>query len=514
MQDEVPMSVRRLGRWAAMVLPLLFWSACGQVYRPVVIPCSTGGVPGCPVETSPQPSDFHEVFGLSTNADSYPGTAMQIDASGDSIVGETPSNDPSKPNLGDNPTHMAIAPNASAVFVASAGSVVPGGVDIVSSFTPVSDSRLSSGFGPVSTIALPTGSEPVFLNTTQNTAVYVANFATNSVSSINTTSNVVSSTVIVGTNPVALAETPDAFKLYVANQGSNTISSLNPVDLSSNTVTGFTGITPVWIVARGDSQKVYVLTEGDGQLVTIDVATDTVTSSLAVGAGANFVFFDPNLNRLYVVNPVTAKVYVFSDTGGANDTPTLLSTTPLSIPGVSAKVCPTCLPAIPVSVTALLDGTRFYVASYQTATNCPTPNGTVSSCVVPSVTVFDANTLVPKYPNPNVSTLTLLTSPPFGLNQYAVPAVASCASTPLYPALYSPGSPRFRLFTVASEDSSRVYVSMCDAGAVAVINTTGNNANNPGSPLPPDTLVSALPMAPQANSASAFQSPIFLLMGQ
>jgi hypothetical protein len=55
---------------------------------------------------------------------------------------------------------------------------------------------------------------------------------------------------------------------------------------------------------------------------------------------------------------------------------------------------------------------------------------------------------------------------------------------------------------------------MCDAGAVAVINTTGNNANNPGSPLPPDTLVSALPMAPQANSASAFQSPIFLLMGQ
>ena len=115
MQDEVPMSVRRWGRWAAMVLPLLFWSACGQVYRPVVIPCSTGGVPGCPVETSPQPSDFHEVFGLSTNADSYPGTAMQIDASGDSIVGETPSNDPSKPNLGDNPTHMAIAPNASAV---------------------------------------------------------------------------------------------------------------------------------------------------------------------------------------------------------------------------------------------------------------------------------------------------------------------------------------------------------------------------------------------------------------
>jgi hypothetical protein len=174
---------------------------------------------------------------------------------------------------------------------------------------------------------------------------------------------------------------------------------------------------------------------------------------------------------------------------------------------------------IPVSVTALLDGTRFYVASYQIATTCPDPNVTVSPCVVPSVTVFDANTLTPKYPNPNTSTLTLLTSPPFAVNaagkyQYAVPPMGSCAMTPLYPALYSPSNPRFRVFTVASEDSSRVYVSMCDAGAVAVINTTGNNANNPESPLPPDTVVGALPMAPQANSASALQSPIFLLMGQ
>lgn len=516
------MSVRRLGRWMAMVLPILFWSACGQVYRPVVIPCSTGGVPGCPVETNPQPSDFHEVFGISTNADSYPGTAMQIDVSGDSIVGETPSSNPSLPNLGDNPTHMAILPSDSTVFAASAGSVVAGGLDIVSAFTPVFNSRLSTGFGTVNTISLPTGSEPVFLNTTQSNAIYVANFGTNSVSSINTASNVVSTTATVGTNPVALAETPNAFKLYVANQGSNTISSLNPVDLTSNTVTGFTGIAPVWIVARGDSQKVYVLTEGDGQLVTIDVATDTVTGSLPVGAGANFVFFDPNLNRLYVANPVSAKVYVFSDTGGANDTPTLLSTTPLTIPGLGAKTTPACAyctAPVPVSVTALLDGTRFYVASYQISTPCSDPNVTAASCVVPSVTVYDANTLAPKYPNPNASTLTLLTSPPFVVNaagqyQYAVPQVASCALTPMYPALYSPSAPRFRVFTVASEDSSRVYVSSCDAGAVAVINTTGNNANNPESPLPPDTVVGALPMAPQANSASALQNPIFLLMGQ
>src|ERR1700676_5575998 len=131
------MSVRRVSRLVLMALPIWFWSACGQVYRPVVIPCSTGGVPGCPVETNPSPSNFHEVFAVSTNAPSYPGAAMQIDVSGDSIVGETPSSDPTKPNLGINPTHAAITPNNSRVFVASAGSVMSGGGDVISSFTPV-----------------------------------------------------------------------------------------------------------------------------------------------------------------------------------------------------------------------------------------------------------------------------------------------------------------------------------------------------------------------------------------
>src|ERR1700680_3206433 len=110
------MSVRRVGLLTVMAFPMVLWVACGQVYRPVVIPCSTGGVPGCPVETNPAPSNFHAVFGISTNAPNYPGGAMQIDVSGDSIVGETPTYDASKPNLGDNPTHAAISPNNSRIF--------------------------------------------------------------------------------------------------------------------------------------------------------------------------------------------------------------------------------------------------------------------------------------------------------------------------------------------------------------------------------------------------------------
>jgi YVTN family beta-propeller protein len=524
---------------------------------------------------------------------------MQIDVSGDSLIGETSTSTASTPNSGFNPTHIAISPNNSRLFVAAAASVFPGGVDAIASITPSFQSTQATGFGAVNMINLPnlpgqsssiasiteagnlvtvtlnapimntvagasiaingvfipscvlpcnagayngtfaitaisgttvqylnpaTGlaaasggtasipNQPVFVNSTENAFMYVANYNSNSVATINTNSNAVTNTAIVGANPVSLAETPNALKLYVANQGSNTVSSLNPIDLTPNAVTGFTGVAPVWLVARGDSQKVYVLTQGDGQLVTIDVGSDTVTSSLPVGVGANFIFLDPTLNRLYVTNPITQTVYVFSDTGGlsggvVSDVPNLLGTISFN---TGSTPCPGggC---IPISVTALLDGSRFYVATYQTSTACPAGSGVTGACVIPRLTVFNANTLSLMYPS--APTLTLLVSAPFAAGQYSVPQVASCATAPLYPALYSPSTTRFRVFTVASEDSTRVYVSMCDAGAIAVINTTDSNTNSTN-PLPADSVVIDIPAAPEANSATALQNPTFLLMGQ
>jgi len=270
------------------------------------------------------------------------------------------------------------------------------------------------------------------------------------------------------------------------------------------------GSEPVWVVARADSQRVYLLTQGSGQLVTIDTATDTVLpGTLSVGAGANFIFYDPHLNRLYVTNPVTATVYVFSATGGANDTPSQLSA--FSMNGTNAPCPAGCSPA---SVAALLDGSRFYVASYasyQPPATCPDAN-VVGACVVPQLTVFDAQSLTVKIP-----AVPLLSRPQFAKSQFAVPPVATCVTS----IPYTPGATRFRVFTTAAADSSRVYVSMCDAGAIAVINTTDSNNNNPGGGTPPDSLVLDLP-APFAvctgtscNGGQAPpQNPLFLVTGQ
>src|SRR5216684_740983 len=170
------MSFRRGGRLAAIGILTLVCLSCGEVYRPVVIPLST---------TPPTPAGFHTVFSISANVPTYPGGAMQIDVTGDSIAAETPTSDKSKPNLGDNPTYAAILPNNSRVFVASAGSVLPGGVDVLSFFTPAFQSTIASGLSPVSTSSLRTGSQPVFVTITQSGAVYLANYNYNSVSAIN-----------------------------------------------------------------------------------------------------------------------------------------------------------------------------------------------------------------------------------------------------------------------------------------------------------------------------------------
>jgi YVTN family beta-propeller protein len=499
------MSLRRVGWLAATALAMLLWLSCGDVYRPVVIPIST---------TPPNSANFHAVFAISSNAQANPGTALQIDVSGDTNIGQA--------NMGINPTHVATVPSSSRVFVASAGSFFAGQSDVVTAFSPAFASTIATGLGNPTTFTFPNVGPignggvpewfcsylPDFLTTTQTNVMYVANYgvendpgcaahltSTDSVATLSTSSNTITQIgyLPAGSHPVALAETPNAQNLYVANQGNNTVVDLAPVDLST-IATIPVGATPVWAVARVDSRRVYVLSQGSGTLVAIDTATNTVLPSqtnLSVGVGANFLLYDSHLNRLYVTNPSAGTVSIFSATGGvdlggnANDTPTLLATI-----SMTAGSSPPCTSACsPVSVAALPDGSRFYVASYQSEASCSDANVGTAPCIIPLLTVFDAlsMTVKPATTSLRAPSISLLTTPHFAATQYAVPPVASCAPAPTY----SPGTTRFRMYTTAASDSSHVYVSICDAGAIADVvtktNTISTGTNSP------DTLVTDLP---------------------
>src|SRR6202166_1899862 len=132
------MSFRRVGWVAAIALATLLELSCGQVYRPVVIPINT---------TPPNPANFHAVFGISGNVPFNPGTALQIDVSGDTDIGVA--------NMGVNPTHAVILPNNSRVFVASAGSLFAGETDVVTAFFPAGDSSIATGLSTTTTFTLP-----------------------------------------------------------------------------------------------------------------------------------------------------------------------------------------------------------------------------------------------------------------------------------------------------------------------------------------------------------------------
>jgi DNA-binding beta-propeller fold protein YncE len=603
----VPMSLRRVGWVAAVALATLLEISCGQVYRPVVTPINI---------TPPAPSNFHAVFGIAVNAGFNPGTAFQIDVSGDSDIGQA--------NMGINPTHAAMLPNNSRVFVASAGgNLCPAGSDLITAFFPASDSQLATGIGTTTTFTLPnTGASqssgitaineaansnvvtvslgaplsnavvgaqivisgvtipgtppepsplngcypitsvsgttiqyvgpvpgpaslsggtatvptfcpyiPVFLASTQNNAMFAANYgvegdpncnfsSTDSVAYLNAVNNTVGNIAYLpaASHPVAMVETPNALNLYVLNQGSNSVTDLSPIDLSTlGTIP--VGLTPAWAVARPDNQRVYVVTQGDGQLYTINTATNAVMpgSPQAVGGrGANFVLYDKTLNRLYVTNPTAGTVYLFDAT---TDPPS-----PIGSPtgAISIPVPPVCTPAticspvMPVSVAALPDGSRFYVASYATATgsSCPDPNvatGVAMGCVIPQVTVFDSGTLALK-----TTIFPLMPSVANAVNQmqpFALAAVPFCA--PVIP--YTPASSRFRMSAAASADGSRVYASMCDGGSVAIVNTTTSTITtgvNVSDTLVTDLLAPFSAGQPQANGEPLPQAPVFLLTGQ
>jgi DNA-binding beta-propeller fold protein YncE len=502
------MSVRRVSELGLVALAAIILTSCGDVYRPVVIPVNP---------TPPNPSGFHAVFALTNNVPFNSGAAFQIDVSGDTNIGQA--------NMGWNPTHAAILPTNNRIFVASAGTLYAGGADVVTAFTPAANSTIGTGLGTPTTFTFPnfgpagSGGGPAwvcsylpdFLTTTQSSSVFVANYgvdndpaclpnlsSTDSVAAITISAGALGNIAYLpaGSHPVALAETPDGQHLYAVNQGNGTVVDLSPTDLSTRTTISV-GTTPVWAVARNDSRRVYVLSQGDGKLLVLDTTTDTVVptqTNMSVGAGANYLLFDPHLNRIYVTNPATGTVYVYSATGGvdlagtANDTPLLLSTIVMT-----AGANPPCATGCsPVSIAALPDGSRFYVASYATESNCSDANFGVSACIVPMLTVFDALSMTPKQPTSNLLapsfSLPLLAPPRFASSQYGIAPVSSCAPAPTY----APGTTRFRMFATAATDSSHVYVSICDAGAIAdvvtitsTISTGGNNA--------PDTLISNIP---------------------
>jgi DNA-binding beta-propeller fold protein YncE len=433
------MNLRLTGRLSALLFCFLICVGCGDVYRPTIIPQ--------PVQP-PNPKNSHSIFTVNQNGSFNPGTGMQVDVSGDSAAGVT--------KVAHLPIHAVL--QGGRVWVANQGS------DSVSAFTVSAGSAVP--IGTAIDINLATGAAPDFVYSTEGTTMYVASTFANAsnpnvngtVSVINSITNTISNTVTVGRFPIAMTETPTntattglTKKLYVVNRDdvpTPTVTVLQAADQTQITSLPV-GASPRWVVSRADGARVYVLAHDAGTITTINslAPVDAVVGTTAVGVGADFLYYDSRTNRLYVPNPTNSTVTILD---ASTDALPILATIDLTapIPSGGGVPCPNT-GCSPVSVTALPDGTRAYVASYYidtTSANC-----LQTACLQAQVTVIDelTNQVTKSIPLPQVS----------------VSPVGNCGS---------PSQVRFRISATAAADGSRVYVSSCDAGRVASINPSGD----------------------------------------
>ncbi len=443
-------------RLGLVLFSMAIWAGCGDTFRPIIIPNPP---------KFPDPRAAHTVLSVNDNG-SNRGSAMVTDVSGDTDV--------SVSDMGFSPVH-AVQQTSNQVLVVN--SPDPNVVPNAESVTRIIFSGVT--ISSTSTITLPVGSAPNFVATTESGTAYVSlpGFTPPSVGIVNVSSGLTAE-IPVGLNPVAIAETPDTKKLYVANQGSGTVSAFNTVDHSARIINGAAFNAPVWVTARTDSQRVFVL-NGDGTLTTLDTSTDqdnVVQSGLNVGAG-KYIVYDVRLNRLYI--PSGSQIAIVD---AAPSLPTVLATVPITaVDPASRSAQDPCSATTSVSAlsvvaaAALPDESRAYVGAFYTdnAGNlCPQV-----TVITTSGNIIKGSTPIPGFPGfaPN--------SPPI------------CAST------------RFRFSMAAGGDSSRVYLASCDAGNVNIIQTSDDtyvlNLPEPASarsPIPP-------------SNQPPPQNPVFLLAG-
>lgn len=154
---------------------------------------------------------------------------------------------------------------------------------------------------------IPVGKEPSILMASpkKDRIYYVQDNNTVGVIDVNT--NTVTATIPVGTNPYYMVFNPSGTRLYVSNYSSNNVSV---IDTNANQVIATipVGTNPHMIVSNSDGTRVYVTTYEDpfndyrDSVYVIDATTNTVITTILVGQDPNNLVINPDGTRVYVTN--------------------------------------------------------------------------------------------------------------------------------------------------------------------------------------------------------------------
>jgi len=139
--------------------------------------------------------------------------------------------------------------------------------------------------------------------------IYITNNSSNTLSVINTTTNLVTATILVGNSPSGIAVTADGTRVYVSNTTDGTVSV---IDTSVNTViaTINVGFAPIGVVVNTAGTRLYVVNGLSNTVSVIDTATNTIITNIAVGTSPYGIAVNLAGTTAYVTNNASGTVSV------------------------------------------------------------------------------------------------------------------------------------------------------------------------------------------------------------
>src|SRR5262249_13485726 len=204
----------------------------------------------------------------------------------------------SKVAVCDQPTELAILPDASKVFVTCSGS---GQVAVVALASPEASSAAEQSAGtPVQKSTAP----PDTTRSPKNGKRHAP-----AARSAPENSDHLLVLLDVGKTPLHLALKPDGGEIFVSNFDSNTVSE---IITNTNEVNGsyLIGKNPVRGLVSADNSTLYVTNFGSDSVGVYSIDDGKLTATVHVGSRPDAMALSPNQNFLFVVDSGTGDVAV------------------------------------------------------------------------------------------------------------------------------------------------------------------------------------------------------------
>jgi YVTN family beta-propeller protein len=130
---------------------------------------------------------------------------------------------------------------------------------------------------------------------------YVVNAKFGTVTPINTATNKAAKTIKVGSDPVAIAITPNGKTAIVVNYGSGTVTPINTATNKAGKAVKV-GKDPIAIAITPNGKTAYVVNEGSGTVTPVPIAGGRTGPAIAVGSDPTQMAITPNGVTGYVVS--------------------------------------------------------------------------------------------------------------------------------------------------------------------------------------------------------------------